>query len=102
MLEREAPDSEKPGTKEGQTVFPQIENEDSARETLAEMERYCAQHPSSPSATRRPRVMWRGHTCVALLGSTLEDGIAGLGGTVGAALRAFDVRYSNSLKARRG
>ena len=69
---------------------------------LAEMQRYCEQHPRSPSAMRRPRIMIRGRSCVALLGSTLEDGIAGIGSSVDAALRAFDVQYSNSLKPPRG
>ena len=71
-------------------------------EALAEMERYCREHPRSPSAVRRPRIMIRGRNCVALLGSTLEDGIAGIGSSVRAALRAFDVQYSNSLKPPRG
>lgn len=44
--------------------------------------------------------MVRGRSVIALLGSTLEDGIAGIGSTVAAALRAFDVQYSNSLKTR--
>ncbi len=70
-------------------------------EALAEMERYCKEHPRSPSAVRRPRIMIRGRSCVALLGSTLEDGIAGIGSSVRGALRAFDVQYSNSLKPPR-
>ncbi len=69
---------------------------------MAEMERYCEEHPRSPSAVRRPRVMIRGRNCVALLGSTLEDGIAGIGTSVRAALRAFDLQYLNSLKPPRG
>ena len=73
-----------------------------SKQALAEMERYCEEHPRSPSAVRRPRIMLRGRNCVALLGSTLEDGIAGIGSTVRAALRAFDVQYSNSLKPPRG
>ena len=44
--------------------------------------------------------MIRGRSCVALLGSTLQDGIVGIGGTIEAALRAFDVQYSNSVKPR--
>ncbi|CAN5187145.1 hypothetical protein BH20VER2_BH20VER2_01490 [soil metagenome] len=70
--------------------------------TLAEVKEYCARHPRSPSAIRRPRVMQRGNTFVALLGSTLEDGVAGLGASVDAALRAFDVQYSKSLRPPRG
>ena len=69
---------------------------------VGEMERYCKEHPRSPSALRRPRIMLRGSSCIALLGSTLQEGIAGIGGTVEAALRAFDVQYANSLKPPRG
>ena len=68
----------------------------------AEVEQYCEEHPRSPAAVRRPRVMIRGRNCVALLGSTLEDGIAGIGSSVRAALQAFDVQYLNSLKPPRG
>lgn len=68
----------------------------------AEVERYCEEHPGSPAAVRRPKVMIRGRSFVALLGSTLEDGIAGIGSTVRAALRAFDVQYLNSLRRPRG
>ena len=71
-----------------------------ADQTLAameEMELYCAAHPRSPAATRRPRLSIRGRTVVALLGPAIEDGIAGFGDTVHAALRAFDAQYSRSL-----
>ena len=71
-------------------------------EVVAEVEQYCQEHPQSPSAVRRPRVMIRGRNCVALLGSTLEDGIAGIGSSVRSALRAFDVQYVNSMKPPRG
>lgn len=71
------------------------EQENAAR---LEMERCCQEHPRSPSAVRRPRVMLRGRSVVALLGSTLEDGIAGIGSSLDAALRAFDVQYQNSLR----
>ena len=76
--------------------------DEETQQALAEMERYCQEHPRSPTAVRRPRVIVRGRNCVALLGSTLEDGIAGIGSTVRAALRAFDVQYANSLKPPRG
>jgi hypothetical protein len=66
-----------------------------------EVQVYCRAHPRSPSAVRRPRVMARGRSYVALLGSTLEDGVAGIGSSVGTALRAFDVQYANSLKSAR-
>ena len=68
---------------------------------LLEMERYCEEHPRSPTAARRPKLLQRGRSWVALLGTTLQDGIAGIGGTVVAALQAFDVQYSNSLKPPR-
>ena len=71
-------------------------------EAAAELERYCQQHPRSPTAVRRPRLMLRGRSWVALLGYTLQDGVAGIGGTVAAALRAFDIQYANSLKPPRG
>ncbi len=75
----------------------QVEEQEAA--ALIELQRYCEEHPRSPSAQRRPRIMIRGRSFVALLGSGLEDGIAGIGSTVPAALRAFDVRYRNSLTA---
>ena len=33
---------------------------------------------------------------------TMQDGVAGIGSTVSAALRAFDIQYANSLKPPRG
>jgi len=39
----------------------------------------------------------RGRTFVALLGPAIEEGIAGFGDSVQAALRAFDAQYSRSL-----
>lgn len=67
---------------------------------MAEMEHYCAEHPQSPSAKRHPKLMARGGNWIALLGSTLEDGIAGIGNTVQTALRAFDAQYRCSHKTR--
>jgi hypothetical protein len=75
-----------------------------ADQTLAamqEMERYCAAHPGSPAAVRRPGLSIRGRTFVALLGPTIEEGIAGFGDSVQAALRAFDAQYSRSLAVNR-
>ena len=69
---------------------------------LAEAARYCRLHPRSPAAVRRPKVMIRGRSFIALLGSTLEDGIAGIGSSVEGALSAFDVQYSNRLRPPRG
>jgi hypothetical protein len=65
---------------------------------MQETERYCAAHPRSPAAVRRPRLSIRGRTFVALLGPAIEEGIAGFGDTVQAALRAFDAQYSRSLQ----
>ena len=65
--------------------------------TIQEMERYCLAHPNSPAAIRHPRLSIRGQTFVALLGPSIEEGIAGFGDTVQAALRAFDLQYSRSL-----
>lgn len=76
-----------------------LETEEAAQ-AEAEMERYCEQHPRSPSAVRRPKLMRRGSSWIALLGSTLEDGIAGLGSSVNGTLRAFDAQYRNSQKSR--
>ena len=66
---------------------------------MQEMERYCAAHPQGPAATRRPRLSIRGRTFVALLGPAIEEGIAGFGDSVQAALRAFDV-HTRALSPR--
>ena len=66
---------------------------------MEEMERYCAAHPNSPVAIRHPRLSIRGRTFVALLGPAIEEGIAGFGDSAEAALRAFDVQYSRSLRS---
>jgi hypothetical protein len=61
------------------------------------MELYFAAHPGSPAAVRRPRLMKRGALWVALLGPNMREGVAGLGPSVEAALRAFDAQYLNML-----
>jgi hypothetical protein len=61
---------------------------------LAEMERYCAEHPHSPAARRRPRLFARGRSWIALQGKPLQEGVAAIGDSVRAALRAFDLQYS--------
>jgi hypothetical protein len=66
---------------------------DPARIALEEMESYCAAHPGSPSAVRRPALSIRSGLWIALLGSSVKEGIVGIGSTVEAALRAFDTRY---------
>lgn len=65
---------------------------------MEEMKLYCAAHPGSPAAIRRPRLSIRGRTVVALLGPAIEEGIAGFGDSVSAALRAFDAQYSRALR----
>ena len=54
---------------------------------------YCTSHPESPSAVRRPQLLFRGELWIALLGPSVEEGIVGIGPTVAAALRAFDAQY---------
>lgn len=71
------------------------------RAVLEEAERYCRAHPRSPTAVRHPRILRRGRKFIALLGSTLEDGIAGIGESVVAALQAFDAQYVERLRPRR-
>jgi hypothetical protein len=67
-------------------------------QAFAQMERYCADHPRSPSAVRRPQLCRRGGTFIALLGQNLQTGIAGIGNTVESALRAFDLQYLRALR----
>ena len=59
---------------------------------------YCAAHPGSPSAARRPQLFLRSHLWIALLGPSVEEGIVGIGATVEAALRAFDAQYIAGLR----
>jgi hypothetical protein len=65
---------------------------------MEQMELYCAAHPGSPSAIRRPRLFTRGELWIALLGPSVEEGIVGIGPTVTAALRAFDTQYLAGLR----
>ena len=82
-----------------QKTYREIEEEKLA-EAQREVALYCKEFPRSPSALRHPRVMLRGQSWIALLGSTLQDGIAGIGGSVRAALRAFDTQYSQARNQR--
>jgi len=66
---------------------------DYAATAVEQMEHYCMEHPGSPSALRRPQLFFRGDLWIALLGPNVEEGIAGIGSTVEAALRAFDAQY---------
>ena len=81
----------------GATIYNGRYTVDRTLAAMQEMERYCAAHPNSPVAIRHPRLSLRGRTFVALLGPSIEEGIAGFGDTVSAALRAFDLQYSRSL-----
>ena len=71
---------------------------DYALAAMEQMELYCKAHPGSPSAVRRPRLFVRGDLWIALLGPSVEEGIVGIGPTVTAALRAFDVQYLAGLR----
>ena len=71
---------------------------DMARRALDGMESYCAAHPDSPSALRRPNLSFRDGLWIALLGPSVEEGIVGFGDSVEAALRAFDAQYNVRLR----
>ena len=66
---------------------------DYAATAVEQMEHYCVEHPGSPSSLRRPQLFFRGDLWIALLGPNVEEGIVGIGSTVGAALGAFDAQY---------
>jgi hypothetical protein len=72
---------------------------DHAATAMEQMELYCAVHPGSPSAVRRPRLFFRGELWIALLGRSIEEGIVGIGPNVEAALRAFDAQYLAGLRS---
>lgn len=65
---------------------------------IEQMKIYCASHPGSPSAVRRPQLFFRSDLWIALLGPSIEEGIVGIGPTVAAALRAFDGQYLGGLR----
>jgi len=71
---------------------------DYASAAIEQMELYCAAHPGSPSAVRRPQLFFRSELWIALLGPSMEEGIVGIGPTVAAALRAFDAQYLAGLR----
>jgi hypothetical protein len=71
---------------------------DSTTAAMERMELYCAAHPGSPSAARRPHLFLRSHLWIALLGPSVEEGIVGIGQTVEGALRAFDAQYLAGLR----
>jgi hypothetical protein len=72
----------------------ETEQINTTEQASGEMIKYCAVHPKSPTATRRPQLSLRNGLWIALLGSSVEDGIVGIGSTVEGALRAFDTRYA--------
>jgi hypothetical protein len=59
---------------------------------------YFIAHPGSPAAVRRPKISVRSGVWIALLGRNVQEGVVGLGSSVEAALRAFDVQYLASLR----
>jgi hypothetical protein len=61
-------------------------------------ELYCVAHPGTPSAVRRPQLIFKSAVWVALLGPSIKEGIAGFGITVESALSAFDFEYRNRLR----
>jgi hypothetical protein len=65
---------------------------------VKEMESYRKAHPGSPSAVRQPQLINKGALWIALLGPSIEKGIAGFGPTIDAALRAFDMQYLSALR----
>ena len=71
---------------------------DYAAAAIEQMKHYCAAHPESPSAVRRPQLYFRGDLWIALLGPNVEEGIVGIGPCVAAALRAFDAQYLIALR----
>ena len=73
---------------------------DFAAAAMEQMELYCVAHPGNPSAVRRPRLLFRSELWIALLGPSIEEGIVGIGPTVAAALRAFDVQYLAGPRSR--
>lgn len=77
--------------------YPRRHVRDYAAAAIEQMKVYCAAHPGSPSAVRRPQLFFRSDLWIALLGPSLEEGIVGIGPTVAAALRAFDAQYLVSL-----
>jgi hypothetical protein len=56
--------------------------------------------PGVPRQLHKPRVFFQNNVWVALLGRSIEEGIAGFGSTVEAALAAFDAQYEGDLRSR--
>ena len=73
-------------------------DKDRTLDAMREFERYCETHSNGPAAVRRPKLSLRGKTYIVLLGNSVADGIIGLGATVPAALRAFDLQYLKTIR----
>lgn len=71
--------------------------EEQALQVEIEFSTYCEQHPGGPAAVRHPTICCRGKTWTVILGANLQEGIVGLGNTLGAALADFDRQYLNLL-----
>jgi len=71
---------------------------DPASAGAEEMKAYCAAHPGSPTAARRPQLLIRSDFWIAQLGTDDAEGIVGIGRTVEAALEAFDSEYLARLR----
>ena len=80
------------------TGSPRSRVVDYAATAIEQMKVYCASHPGSPSAVRRPQLFFRSDLWIALLGPTIEEGIVGIGPNIAAALRAFDEQYLAGLR----
>lgn len=52
---------------------------DHAAVAMEQMELYCAAHPGSPSAARRPQLLFRSELWIALLGQAWKKGSLGSG-----------------------
>jgi hypothetical protein len=84
----------------GTTILNRYQPADRTLAAMKEMELYCVSHPRSPAAVRRPRLSIRGRTFVALLGPAIEEGIAGLGDSVQAALTRLRRANTRALSHR--
>jgi hypothetical protein len=77
---------------------PRRRRVDYAAAAIEQMNQYCVAHPGSPSAVRRPQLLFRGELWIAVLGPSVEEGIVGIGPNVLVALRAFDAQYLVRLR----
>jgi hypothetical protein len=63
-----------------------------------ELEEYCALHPGSPVAVRRPRISIRNGMWVAALGNSSAGQMIASGKKLSAVLEAFDRVYLSNLR----